>query len=77
MRHRLATASDADDLVILYGKVKAEETLQRPRDVMGILKLTVNGGKTPICKVPDGRSDFLGYMFGRTYSARTDQARLG
>src|SRR5467141_2305835 len=34
-------------------------------------------GKTRICKVPEGEFDFLGYTFGRMYSARTGQARLG
>src|SRR5690242_21765389 len=44
---------------------------------MGRLKLTVNQEKTRICTVPDGAFDFLGYAFGRMYSARTGQARLG
>ena len=44
---------------------------------MGKLKLTVNEEKTRICKVPEGEFDFLGYSFGRMYSARTGQARLG
>jgi hypothetical protein len=44
---------------------------------MGKLKLTVNEEKTRICKVPEGEFDFLGYTFGRMYSARTGQARLG
>src|SRR5437879_10082422 len=44
---------------------------------MGRLKLTVNEEKTRICRVPDGEFDFLGYSFGRMYSARTGQARLG
>src|SRR5712692_9907178 len=67
----------ADDLVILCRKGKAEEALQRLREVMGKLKLTVNEEKTRICKVPEGEFDFLGYTFGRMYSARTGQARLG
>jgi hypothetical protein len=29
---------------------------------------------TRICKVPEGEFDFLGYTFGRMYSARTGQA---
>jgi Group II intron, maturase-specific domain len=41
------------------------------------LKLTVNEEKTRICKVPEEEFDFLGYSFGRMYSARTGQARLG
>jgi RNA-directed DNA polymerase len=38
----------ADDLVILCRKGKAEEALQRLREIMGKLKLTVNGEKTRI-----------------------------
>ena len=67
----------ADDLVILCRRGKAEEALQRMREVMSKLKLTVNEEKTRICKVPEGQFDFLGYTFGRLYSARTGQARLG
>jgi len=69
--------SYADDLVILCRKGNAEEALQRLRELTGKLKLTVNKEKTRICKVPDGEFDFLGYTFGRIYSARTGQARLG
>jgi hypothetical protein len=46
------------------------------RKLMGKLKLTVNAEKTRICKVPGGEFDFLGFTFGRMYSARTGQARL-
>src|SRR5262249_49875431 len=67
----------ADDLVILCRRGKAEEALQQLRLIMGKLKLTVNEDKTRICKVPEGEFDFLGYTFGRMYSARTGQARLG
>src|SRR3974377_848568 len=67
----------ADDLVILCRKGKAEEALQRLREIMGKLRLTVNEEKTRICKVPDGEFDFLGYTFGRMYSARTGKAYLG
>jgi len=67
----------ADDLVILCRKGKAEEALQRLREIMGKLKLTVNEEKTRICKVPEDEFDFLGYTFGQMYSARTGQARLG
>ena len=44
---------------------------------MGRRKLAVNEDKTRICKVPEGEFDFLGYTFGRMYSARTGKARLG
>src|ERR1700749_592535 len=67
----------ADDLVILCRRGKAEEALSRLRELMGKLKLTVNEEKTRICKVPEGEFDFLGDSFGRMYSARTGQARLG
>ncbi len=67
----------ADDLVILCRKGKAEEALQRMRELMGKLKLTVNEEKTRICTVPEGEFDFLGYTFGRMYSASTGQAYLG
>ena len=67
----------ADDLVILCRRGKAEEALQRLRELMGKLKLTVNEEKTRICKVPEGEFDFLGYTFGRMYSATTGKARLG
>lgn len=67
----------ADDLVILCRKGNAEEALRQLREIMGKLKLTVNEEKTQICKVPANTFDFLGYTFGRMYSARTGQARLG
>jgi group II intron reverse transcriptase/maturase len=66
----------ADDLVILCRRGRAEEALHRLRDLMGTLKLTVSEEKTRICKVPEGEFDFLGYTFGRMYSAKTGQARL-
>ena len=66
----------ADDLAILCRRGNAEEALQRLREIMGKLKLTVNEEKTRICKVPEGEFDFLGYTFGQMYSARTGQARL-
>ena len=67
----------ADDLVILCKKGNADEALQQLRKIMSKLKLTVNEEKTRICKIPEGEFDFLGYTFGRMYSARTGQARLG
>jgi len=67
----------ADDLVILCRKGKAEAALHHLHEIMGKLKLTVNEEKTRICKVPEGEFDFLGYTFGRMYSAKTGQARLG
>src|SRR5712675_2386886 len=73
LEHSLGTriVNYADDLVILCRKSTADEALQRLREIMGRLKLTVNEEKTRICKVPEGEFDFLGYTFGRMYSART------
>jgi RNA-directed DNA polymerase len=67
----------ADDLVILCRRGKAEEALSRLREIMGKLRLTVNEEKTRICTVPEGEFDFLGYTFGRLYSARPGKAYLG
>ena len=68
----------ADDLVILCRRGKAEEALlQHLRAIMGQLKLTVNEEKTRVCKVPAETFDFLGFTFGRLYSPRTGQARIG
>ena len=67
----------ADDLVILCRRGNAEAALHHLRKIMGKLRLTVNEDKTRICKVPEGEFDFLGYTFGRMYSPRTGQARLG
>ena len=79
LEHRLGSriVTYADDLVILCTRGNAEEALHRLREIMGKLKLTVNEEKTRVCKVPEGEFDFLGYTFGRMYSARTGQARLG
>jgi len=66
----------ADDLVILCRRGKAEAALQRLREIMGKLKLTVNEEKTRICKVPEGEFDFLGYTFGRMFSARTGHSGI-
>ncbi len=67
----------ADDLVILCRRGKAEEALQRMREIMGRLKLTINEEKTRICTVPEEHFDFLGYTFGRMYSPSTGKPYLG
>ena len=61
----------ADDLVICCQGDSAQKALNAMRQMMGRLKLTVNEEKTRICRVPDGEFDFLGYTFGRRYSAKT------
>jgi group II intron reverse transcriptase/maturase len=67
----------ADDLVILCRRGKADEASRWMRRIMTKLKLTVNEDKTRLCRIPDETFDFLGYTFGRLYSARTGKARLG
>jgi group II intron reverse transcriptase/maturase len=66
----------ADDLVICCRR-GAELALAAMETVMGKLKLTVNGSKTRICKLPEERFDFLGYTFGRCYSMRKRRVYLG
>jgi len=46
------------------------------RTMMSKLKLTVNDTKTRVCKLPEEKFDFLGYTFGRCYSAK-GRAYLG
>ena len=67
----------ADDLVILCRRGKADEASQWMRSIMAKLKLTVNEDKTRLCRIPDESFDFLGYTFGRLYSRKTGNARLG
>src|SRR6202050_3145200 len=67
----------ADGPLILDREGNAEAALHHLRTIMGKLKLTVNEDKTRICRVPEGEFDFLGYTFGRMYSARTGKAYLG
>ena len=63
--------------VLGWRKLGLDRSLGTRIVIMGKLKLTVNEEKTRICKVPEGEFDFLGYTFGRMYSARTGNARLG
>jgi RNA-directed DNA polymerase len=66
----------ADDLVICCTR-QADQALDRMRQIMQRLKLTVNEEKTHLCRVPAGHFDFLGYQFGRCYSTHTGRAYLG
>ena len=79
LEHSLGTriVNYADDLVILCRKSTADEALQRLREIMGRLKLTVNEEKTRLARCRKASSTSLGYTFGRMYSARTGKARLG
>jgi RNA-directed DNA polymerase len=66
----------ADDLVICCRR-QADEALATMRDLMLKLKLTVNEKKTRVCRLPEGKFDFLGYTFGRCYSPKTGRAYIG
>jgi len=66
----------ADDFVICC-RGRAEEALATMRSMMVKLDLTVNETKTRVCKLPEEKFDFLGYTFGRCYSAKTGRVYLG
>jgi len=66
----------ADDLVIGC-RGTGEQAMTAMREMMGRLKLTVNEEKTRRCRVPQEHFDFLGYTFGRCYSAKTGRADIG
>lgn len=66
----------ADDLVICCTR-QADLALEKMRQIMQRLRLTVNEEKTHLCCVPAGHFDFLGYTFGRCYSHRTGRAYMG
>jgi group II intron reverse transcriptase/maturase len=66
----------ADDLVICCRR-QADEALATMRTMMLKLKLTVNEQKTRVCRLPEGKFDFLGYTFGRCYSPKTGRAYIG
>jgi len=56
------------------------ELLELPAGFANRQPHTLSGGqkqRANLAKVPEVEFDFLGYTFGRMYSARTGQARLG
>ena len=63
--------------LVICCRSQAEEALATMRNMMSKLKLTVNDTKTRVCKLPEEKFDFLGYTFGRCYSAKTGRAYLG
>jgi hypothetical protein len=65
----------ADDYVICC-RGNAGQANAEMRRLMTQLKLTVNDTKTHIRCLPQERFVFLGYDFGRYYSARTGKAYL-
>jgi len=75
-RLRAHIVNYADDLVICC-RGSAEDALATMRAIMQKLKLTVNETKTRVCRLPEEKFDFLGYTFGRCYSAKTGRAYLG
>jgi hypothetical protein len=85
VKHYISGAPFADFAIVMCvtdastspPEITAEEALSRMREIMDKLKLTVNEEQTRICRVPEGEFDFLGYTFGRLYSATTGQARMG
>jgi RNA-directed DNA polymerase len=68
--------SYADDYVICC-KGSADKAMAEMRWLMQRLKLIVNEEKTRVCQLPQERFDFLGYTFGRWYSAETGRAYFG
>jgi group II intron reverse transcriptase/maturase len=74
-RFRAHIVNYADDLVICC-RGSAEEASAAMQHLMERLGLTVNTSKTRVCRVPDDTFDFLGYTFGRCYSARTGKAYI-
>jgi RNA-directed DNA polymerase len=73
---RAKIVSYADDFVILC-RGPAAPAATAMRRMMQALKLTVNEAKTHTCRLPAERFDFLGYTFGRFYSAKTGRAFIG
>src|SRR6266487_957190 len=66
----------ADDLVICC-RSGADKAAAVMRSLMEKLKLTVNETKTRVCLAPDEKFDFLGYTFGRCFSAETGRGYIG
>lgn len=75
-RLRARIVNYADDFVICC-RGSAHKAAEAMRDMMQRLKLTVNESKTKCCRVPDATFDFLGYTFGRCYSAKTGSFYIG
>jgi RNA-directed DNA polymerase len=57
----------ADDFVICCRPGKGAMAMEKMRELMGRLGLTVNEQKTRLVKVPEAAFDFLGYTLGRFY----------
>jgi len=66
----------ADDFVICC-RGSAEDAMGYMRQIMDVLKLTVNEEKTRICHVPDDQVEFLGYAIGRCFSPKDGHEFIG
>jgi RNA-directed DNA polymerase len=75
-RLRAYIVNYADDLVICC-RSSADKAAAVMRSLMEKLKLTVNEAKTRVCHAPDEKFDFLGYTFGRCFSAETGRGYIG
>jgi RNA-directed DNA polymerase len=64
----------ADDFVICCRPGKAAAAMSQMRQMMSLLKLTVNEKKTRQCSLPDEPFTFLGFTFGRQVSWKTGRA---
>jgi group II intron reverse transcriptase/maturase len=58
----------ADDLVICCRPGAGPRVMEKTRELMTRLGLTINEQKTQLVKLPRERFDFLGYTFGRQYA---------
>ena len=67
----------ADDLVICCRPGRAAEAQEALGRMVERLRLTLNGEKTHIRKLPGESFDFLGYTIGRCYRPKTGEAYLG
>lgn len=67
----------ADDLVICCRPGRAAEAQEALRRIVERLRLTLNGEKTHIRKLPGESFDFLGYTIGRCYRPKTGGAYVG
>lgn len=72
-----ATKAQIGLLGFQHTNLSLGDVVSHMRRLMEQLKLTVNEEKTRICNVPDETFDFLGYTFGRMYSAKTGKAYMG
>ena len=66
----------ADDFVICC-RGTADKSMRYMRQIMDILKLTVNEEKTRICRIPKDRVEFLGYSIGRCYKVPSGRSYIG